>query len=233
MMKFRNLSFITVLIILVFGNNFAYAQYNRKSQGLTGKVKSYTENFFNAVQTDKGWEKGELQRFAKHKATFDQNGRILSNAYYDSTGQVTMKLRYKYKSKKQIEQLQYGPHQQLKNKTRINRVSDTKSTYRKYNLQGDLERAGTTFYENSRLVKSVTKRIFDSASADTVIREVSYNGRGFTSAGKQYIKGGEVLFDHTFEYLKTDKNGNWIKKMVYKAGHDAPFGITTRTYTYY
>lgn len=199
-MKSGIYSLIIITFLLFFScNNSNKVKNDIERRNLNGKVKSITENSYQAVE-----KFGEIVKGEKIVDFVNKENRITS---FNEKGYLTedtslFHIKYKYNKQNKIIEENYGEGMKM---------------FYKYNDKGFILEENQ--YQNKDLVQK-TKCICDKKG--NVIERNYYEGNGkFRSKEKITFKDNEYVSksynaDGTLEYSsKSDKNGNEIESIHY------------------
>ena len=179
-------------------------------ENLKGKVKSITENTYEAVDKFGQIEKGDV--IVDSSAVYTDDGRFkiynekgnkIEENYYNSNGRLYSKTTYKYDEKgNMIEDNFYD--------------SDDgsliyKNTY-KYDEKGN----------------KIEEYHYDEDGKFNYKYTYKYDEKGNIIEENHYDSNGRLDSKYTYEY---DKNNNWIQRIEYK--NTIPHRITERIIEYY
>ena len=179
-------------------------------ENLKGKVKSITENTYEAVDKFGQIEKGNV--LVDSSAVYTDDGRFkiynekgnkIEENYYNSNGSLIYKNTYKYDEKgNKIEENYYNSNGRLYSKT----------TY-KYDEKGNM----------------IEDNFYDSDDGSLIYKNTyKYDEKGNNIEKNNYDSNGRLDSKHTYEY---DKNNNWTQRIEYK--NTIPHRITERIIEYY
>ena len=179
-------------------------------ENLKGKVKSITENTYEAVDKFGQIEKGDVLVDSSavytddgHFKIYNEKGNKIEENYYNSNGSLIYKNTYKYDEKgNKIEENYYNSNGRLYSKT----------TY-KYDEKGNIIEKNN--YDSNDLFNKTTYK---------------YDEKGNTIEINNYNSDGRLDSKYTYKY-KYDKNNNWIQQVKYK--NNKPIQITERIIEYY
>ena len=179
-------------------------------ENLKGKVKSITENTYEAVEKFGQIEKGDV--LVDSSAVYTDDGRFkiynekgnkIEENYYNSNGSLIYKNTYKYDEKgNKIEENYYNSNGRLYSKT----------TY-KYDEKGNM----------------IEDNFYDSDDGSLIYKNTyKYDEKGNIIEENHYDSNGRLDSKYTYEY---DKNNNWTQRIEYK--NTIPHRITERIIEYY
>ena len=179
-------------------------------ENLKGKVKSITENTYEAVDKFGQIEKGNV--LVDSSAVYTDDGRFkiynekgnkIEENYYNSNGRLIYKNTYKYDEKGNIiEENYYNSNGRLY----------SKATY-KYDEKGNM----------------IEDNFYDSDNGSLIYKNTyKYDEKGNNIEKNNYDSNGRLDSKHTYEY---DKNNNWTQRIEYK--NTIPHRITERIIEYY
>ena len=202
-------------------------------ENLKGKVKSITENTYEAVDKFGQIEKGDVLVDSSavytddgHFKIYNEKGNKIEENYYNSNGSLIYKNTYKYDEKgNKIEENYYNSNGRLYSKTTYkydekgniieknghNYDGSYKITY-KYDEKGNNIEQNNYKYDGSFLYKYTYK----------------YDEKGNNIEKNNYDSNGRLDSKYTYEY---DKNNNWTQRIEYK--NTIPHRITERIIEYY
>ena len=179
-------------------------------ENLKGKVKSITENTYEAVDKFGQIEKGDVLVDSSavytddgHFKIYNEKGNKIEENYYNSNGRLYSKTTYKYDEKgNMIEDNFYD--------------SDDgsliyKNTY-KYDEKGN----------------KIEEYHYDEDGKFNYKYTYKYDEKGNIIEENHYDSNGRLDSKHTYEY---DKNNNWTQRIEYK--NTIPHRITERIIEYY
>ena len=179
-------------------------------ENLKGKVKSITENTYEAVDKFGQIEKGDVLVDSSavytddgHFKIYNEKGNKIEENYYNSNGRLYSKTTYKYDEKgNMIEDNFYD--------------SDDgsliyKNTY-KYDEKGN----------------KIEEYHYDEDGKFNYKYTYKYDEKGNNIEKNNYDSNGRLDSKHTYEY---DKNNNWTQRIEYK--NTIPHRITERIIEYY
>ena len=179
-------------------------------ENLKGKVKSITENTYEAVDKFGQIEKGDVlvhssavYTDAGHFEICNEKGNKIEENYYNSNGRLYSKTTYKYDEKgNMIEDNFYD--------------SDDgsliyKNTY-KYDEKGN----------------KIEEYHYDEDGKFNYKNTYKYDEKGNNIEKNNYDSNGRLDSKYTYEY---DKNNNWTQRIEYK--NTIPHRITERIIEYY
>ena len=179
-------------------------------ENLKGKVKSITENTYEAVNKFGQIEKGDILVDSSavytddgHFKIYNEKGNKIEENYYNSNGRLYSKTTYKYDEKgNMIEDNFYD--------------SDDgsliyKNTY-KYDEKGN----------------KIEEYHYDEDGKFNYKYTYKYDEKGNNIEKNNYDSNGRLDSKYTYEY---DKNNNWTQRIEYK--NTIPHRITERIIEYY
>ena len=179
-------------------------------ENLKGKVKSITENTYEAVDKFGQIEKGDVLVDSSavytddgHFKIYNEKGNKIEENYYNSNGRLIYKNTYKYDEKGNIiEENYYNSNGRLY----------SKATY-KYDEKGNM----------------IEDNFYDSDNGSLIYKNTyKYDEKGNNIEKNNYDSNGRLDSKHTYEY---DKNNNWTQRIEYK--NTIPHRITERIIEYY
>ena len=179
-------------------------------ENLKGKVKSITENTYEAVDKFGQIEKGDILVDSSavytddgHFKIYNEKGNKIEENYYNSNGSLIYKNTYKYDEKgNKIEENYYNSNGRLYSKT----------TY-KYDEKGNM----------------IEDNFYDSDDGSLIYKNTyKYDEKGNIIEENHYDSNGRLDSKYTYEY---DKNNNWTQRIEYK--NTIPHRITERIIEYY
>ena len=206
-------------------------------ENLKGKVKSITENTYEAVDKFGQIEKGDIlvdssavyTDYGRFKI-YNEKGNKIEENYYNSNGSLDFKDTYKYDEKG--------------NKIEKNRYNSDGSLYYKvtYKYDGKGNKIEVNHYDsNGSLILKYTYKYDENGNK---IEECWYNEDGslIVKFTPKYDENGNMMevnnydsngslhkkFTYKYEY---DKNNNWTQRIEYK--NTIPNSITERIIEYY
>lgn len=206
-------------------------------ENLKGKVKSITENTYEAVDKFGQIEKGDVLVDSSavytddgHFKIYNEKGNKIEGNIYFSDGRLHPKYTYKYdENRNKIEENYYNSNGRLY----------FKYTY-KYDKKGN-KIEGNIYFSNGKLDKKVTYKYDEKGN---IIELNGYNSDGsllykYTYKydkkeniieKNRYNSNGSLDEKYTYKY-EYDKNNNWIQQVVYE--NNKPIGIKERIIEYY
>ena len=206
-----------ILVILSVLCLVSYGQLEKKSEkkndlteeNLKGKVKSITENTYEAVDKFGQIEKGDVLVDSSavytddgHFKIYNEKGNKIEENYYNSNGSLIYKNTYKYDEKgNKIEENYYNSNGRLYSKT----------TY-KYDEKGN----------------KIEEYHYDEDGKFNYKYTYKYDEKGNNIEKNNYDSNGRLYSKYTYEY---DKNNNWTQRIEYK--NTIPHRITERIIEYY
>ena len=178
-------------------------------ENLKGKVKSITENTYEAVEKFGQIEKGDVLVDSSavytddgHFKIYNEKGNKIEENYYNSNGSLIYKNTYKYDEKgNKIEENYYNSNGRLYSKT----------TY-KYDEKGN----------------KIEEYHYDEDGKFNYKYTYKYDEKGNNIEKNNYDSNGRLDSKYTYEY---DKNNNWTQRIEYK--NTIPHRITERIIEYY
>ena len=200
----KNLLFTSTLFLIV---NFSFAQTKIQNDlsrdGLKGKVKFYSESYYELVDKFGEIEKGSLSD--KYTYKYDVKGNKIEKNYYNAyNGTLWKKYTYKYDEKG-------------------NEIEDNH-----YNGDGSLLSKHTCKYdEKGRMIEE------NSYNADGSLYSKytsKYDEKGNKIEYNEYNADGSLESKRTYKY-EFDATGNWIKKTC--IANDKPKELIERVIEYY
>ncbi len=234
-MKKKNVKLLTwVLLALLVG--FSSCKPKKKTdwekENLKGKVKSYTNFTYKAVEKFGEIQKGERIDWSddNYQIIYDNKGNMIEKNGYNSNGNLIYKIIYKYDNKgNKMEYSTYNSNGNLNNKwTNKYDSKGNKIESSVYNSDGNLGSKYTYKYD-SKGNKIEENRYYSDGSLNYKWT-YKYDNRGNKIEKKWYKSDGSLWWKNTFKY-EYDKHGNWIKQIIYK--NDKPYQIVEREYEYY
>ncbi len=229
-----------------------------EKDNLKGKVKSYTNIAYEAIEKNGKVQKGkrredELDNFL---VKYGNKGNIVERNYYYYDGSLSWKYTYKYDSKvNRIEEnwcnfagkLYYK--YTFKYDSRGNEIEkneydsdgslSSKFTY-KYDSKGN-EIEKNTYNSDGKLIRKYTYKygskgnkiecnIYTSDGSLIGEETYKYDSKGNEIECKGYDLYQKYTYKNKYEY-EYDKHGNWTKQIFY--ADDKPAEIVERKYEYY
>ncbi len=205
-------------------------------ENLKGKVKSITENTYEAVDKFGQIEKGDVLVDSSavytddgHFKIYNEKGNKIEENYYNSNGSLIYKNTYKYDEKgNKIEENYYNSNGRLYSKT----------TY-KYDEKGNMiednfydSDDGSLIYKNTYKYDEKGNKIeeyhYDEDGKFNYKYTYKYDEKGNNIEKNNYDSNGRLDSKYTYEY---DKNNNWTQRIQYK--NTIPHRITERIIEYY
>ena len=207
-------------------------------ENLKGKVKSITENTYEAVDKFGQIEKGDV--LVDSSAVYTDDGRFkiynekgnkIEENYYNSNGSLIYKNTYKYDEKgNKIEENYYNSNGRLYSKT----------TY-KYDEKGNMiednfydSDDGSLIYKNTYKYDEKGNKIeeyhYDEDGKFNYKTTYKYDEKGNKIEYNDYDSDGRLNSKTTYKY-EYDKNNNWTQQVIY--ANNKPTQITERIIEYY
>jgi hypothetical protein len=174
--------------------------------GLKGRVKSFLEQNYDAVQKFGKWEAGKYAH-SRYKIDFDKTGNCTERAFLNKDDEVETKIIPKRENGKIIEEIWYDENGK---QTKIEKVSIISKDKVHEEIKND-ERIVTVKYDDST----------------TAIMKFNKNGHIIEDI---YQRGKEVS-TRRYEYLELDKKKNWTKRIEFY--NNKPNKIETHEIEYY
>ena len=179
-------------------------------ENLKGKVKSITENTYEAVEKFGQIEKGDVLVDSSavytddgHFKIYNEKGNKIEENYYNSNGRLYSKTTYKYDEKgNMIEDNFYDSN---------DGSLIYKNTY-KYDEKGN----------------KIEEYHYDEDGKFNYKYTYKYDEKGNNIEKNNYDSNGRLDSKYTYEY---DKNNNWTQRIEYK--NTIPHRITERIIEYY
>ena len=179
-------------------------------ENLKGKVKSITENTYEAVNKFGQIEKGDILVDSSavytddgHFKIYNEKGNKIEENYYNSNGSLIYKNTYKYDEKgNMIEDNFYDSN---------DGSLIYKNTY-KYDEKGN----------------KIEEYHYDEDGKFNYKYTYKYDEKGNNIEKNNYDSNGKLDSKYTYEY---DKNNNWTQRIEYK--NTIPHRITERIIEYY
>ena len=200
----------TLSVLCLVSCNQSEKKNDLTEENLKGKVKSITENTYEAVDKFGQIEKGDVLVDSSavytddgHFKIYNEKGNKIEENYYNSNGSLIYKNTYKYDEKgNMIEDNFYD--------------SDDgsliyKNTY-KYDEKGN----------------KIEEYHYDEDGKFNYKYTYKYNEKGNMIEKNNYDSNGRLDYKYTYEY---DKNNNWTQRIEYK--NTIPHRITERIIEYY
>jgi hypothetical protein len=231
-MKTINYSSILFLILIteIFYSCTNQNDWNRF--GLNGKVKTYSEKYYDVEKRFGEWETADNEYFSQNKVIFDENGNYQWIEYLYSDDELFGKLKPTYENGKVVEEIYYDEDGELISKTKITYISKNDLEFISYNVEGKITTEGKSNFEKNKVINQTYKIYEDDKITNEYTVIFEYNQDGNLISQRQTDKKGEIFFKK-FEYLSFDKNKNWLKRLDYKSDKSEPENIVIREIEYY
>ena len=206
-------------------------------ENLKGKVKSITENTYEAVDKFGQIEKGDVLVDSSavytddgHFKIYNKKGNKIEENIYDSNGKFVRKTTYKYDKKGNIiEEKSYYPDGSLiykntyKYDEKGNKIEDNS-----YDSDGRLHSKYTYKYDEKG--NKIEENWYNSDGRLHSKYTYKYDEKGNNIEENWYDSDGSLYEKHTYKY-EYDKNNNWTQRIQYK--NTIPLNITERIIEYY
>ncbi|MCG8794595.1 hypothetical protein [Tenacibaculum finnmarkense] len=249
----KKLSLLIIVILTAFSCNNQKEETDLTKEKLKGRVKSYTEISYKAIERFGKIEKGE--RLKSIQIKYSNKGNKIETNHYNSYGSLSSKHIYKYGNKgNKIEKSYYNSDGSL----------SSKHIY-KYDNKGN--KIEMSYYHSDGILKSKSIYKYDNKGNEIEMRYYVSDDLGFKSISKYDNKGNEVEmryydsggnFDeeyyskydnkgnkiemsssnafgkkskYIYKYDNFDKKGNWTKKITFK--NEIPDDILEREFEYF
>ena len=199
----------TLSVLCLVSCNQSEKKNDLTEENLKGKVKSITENTYEAVDKFGQIEKGDVLVDSSavytddgHFKIYNEKGNKIEENYYNSNGSLIYKNTYKYDEKGNIiEENYYNSNGRLYSKT----------TY-KYDEKGN----------------KIEEYHYDEDGKFNYKYTYKYDEKGNNIEKNNYDSNGRLDSKYTYEYAK---NNNWTQRIEYK--NTIPHRITERIIEYY
>ncbi len=205
--------------------------------GVQGNVKTYTENYYEAVHKFGEWVQGDpFDGFGNMRVTFTSNGAYKSLEFLDENNNLTEKMIPKREGGEIVSELRYNPDGKLIGRMKITFTSDTKIKFQNSDVKEGITSKGVSFLENDRIVRQEITLLdeYPGEERQKIILEFEYDSDGRITSQKQTDQNNVVIFHYTFEYVTFDEHKNWTKRLDYdEEDTKTPRKVVTRTYEYY
>ena len=205
----KKIILVILSVLCLVSCNQSEKKNDLTEENLKGKVKSITENTYEAVDKLGQIEKGDV--LVDSSAVYTDDGRFkiynekgnkIEENYYNSNGRLIYKNTYKYDEKgNKIEENYYNSNGRLYSKT----------TY-KYDEKGN----------------KIEDYHYDEDGKFNYKYTYKYDEKGNIIEENHYDSNGRLDSKYTYEY---DKNNNWTQRIEYK--NTIPHRITERIIEYY
>ena len=206
----KKIILVILSVLCLVSCNQSEKKNDLTEENLKGKVKSITENTYEAVDKFGQIEKGDILVDSSavytddgHFKIYNEKGNKIEENYYNSNGRLYSKTTYKYDEKgNMIEDNFYD--------------SDDgsliyKNTY-KYDEKGN----------------KIEEYHYDEDGKFNYKYTYKYDEKGNNIEKNNYDSNGRLDSKYTYEY---DKNNNWTQRIEYK--NTIPHRITERIIEYY
>ena len=206
----KKIILVILSVLCLVSCNQSEKKNDLTEENLKGKVKSITENTYEAVDKFGQIEKGDVLVDSSavytddgHFKIYNEKGNKIEENYYNSNGSLIYKNTYKYDEKGNIiEENYYNSNGRLYSKT----------TY-KYDEKGNM----------------IEDNFYDSDDGSLIYKNTyKYDEKGNNIEKNNYDSNGRLDSKYTYEY---DKNNNWTQRIEYK--NTIPHRITERIIEYY
>ena len=206
----KKIILVILSVLCLVSCNQSEKKNDLTEENLKGKVKSITENTYEAVDKFGQIEKGDVLVDSSavytddgHFKIYNEKGNKIEENYYNSNGSLIYKNTYKYDEKGNIiEENYYNSNGRLYSKT----------TY-KYDEKGNM----------------IEDNFYDSDDGSLIYKNTyKYDEKGNNIEKNNYDSNGRLYSKYTYEY---DKNNNWTQRIEYK--NTIPHRITERIIEYY
>ncbi len=206
----KKIILVILSVLCLVSCNQSEKKNDLTEENLKGKVKSITENTYEAVDKFGQIEKGDV--LVDSSAVYTDDGRFkiynekgnkIEENYYNSNGRLYSKTTYKYDEKgNMIEDNFYDSN---------DGSLIYKNTY-KYDEKGN----------------KIEKYHYDEDGKFNYKYTYKYDEKGNIIEENHYDSNGRLDSKYTYEY---DKNNNWTQRIEYK--NTIPHRITERIIEYY
>ena len=205
----KKIILVILSVLCLVSCNQSEKKNDLTEENLKGKVKSITENTYEAVDKFGQIEKGDILVDSSavytddgHFKIYNEKGNKIEENYYNSNGSLIYKTTYKYDEKgNKIEENYYNSNGRLYSKT----------TY-KYDEKGN----------------KIEEYHYDEDGKFNYKYTYKYDEKGNNIEKNNYDSNGRLDSKYTYEY---DKNNNWTQRIEYK--NTIPHRITERIIEYY
>ena len=205
----KKIILVILSVLCLVSCNQSEKKNDLTEENLKGKVKSITENTYEAVDKFGQIEKGDVIVDSSavytddgHFKIYNEKGNKIEENYYNSNGSLIYKNTYKYDEKgNKIEENYYNSNGRLYSKT----------TY-KYDEKGN----------------KIEEYHYDEDGKFNYKYTYKYDEKGNIIEENHYDSNGRLDSKYTYEY---DKNNNWTQRIEYK--NTIPHRITERIIEYY
>lgn len=200
---------------------------------LNGKVKTYTENYYKAVEKFGEWQAGNPEDYRNYRVNFSADGMYKQMDFLDKENTLRQRMVPKHKDGKVTEELMYDEEGELQSKTVYNHISDTKFEFTSYDIHGKETAKGECFLKDDRVIRRDYKILDNGRVLQEIRIKFNFNAEGLPSSLEQTNPDGTVS-KNAFKYIEFDDQNNWTKRLDY-ASEDSktPDMIVIRTYEYY
>lgn len=232
-MKIKKYILVPMLIV-VFG---MFSSCENKTDwslyALEGKVKKYTENYYEPETKFGEWQKGKPQEYGNYSVTFDTGGMYNGMDFLDENNELRERLIAKIENGKVLEELRYDKDGKSVGVTKFTYLSDSNFEFISYDQDGEIIGEGTSFLENDKVIRRDYKVINKGKISIEFRTTFEYNTKGNISALYQKDEKGDTT-SYTYKYIEFDEKKNWIKRLDYsQENNEIPEKVVVRTYEYY
>lgn len=205
-----------------------------KDYRLKGKVKSYTERYYEPIWQFKQWENGKLKGNEHITVSFNQKGDYTEKEFFDENLNLTTKRVPVYKNKEIIETYDYDANGKLMWYRKYNQTSSEKIEIQIYDKDGKILGDAVVHYLNGKENLYIVHPYDATDDFKEITYFYSYDDADNLINYKQTNRKGEIISNEKYEYLKFDEKGNWLRKLVYTGNSDNhPYSIVIREYEYF
>ena len=229
MEKSFSIFFIGVIVVLSGCKN----QTDWHRDGLNSKVKSVQQLEYIVENRFGEWQKTELENFGSHSLTeYDEDGMIISLTGLNNDLTLMYKNIRSYEYSTPIEETLYDEDGRKFQQRVIMGYSSDGWSFEDFDNDGNKIRIGQVLLENNRIARFTYNNIEDSSK---YIIDYMHGDNGLVLEEHTMYRDNEEehTFTTTYEYLSTDKKGNWLERLYFTDDDDNPLYMHVRTYEYY
>ena len=146
----KKIILIILSVLCLVSCNQSEKKNDLTEENLKGKVKSITENTYEAIEKFGQIEKGDVSYYAYAVTIYNEKGDRIEENHYNSDGSLLYKYTYKYDKKENIIE---------KNRYNSNGSLDEKYTY-KYEYDKNNNWIQQVVYENNKPI-GIKERIIE------------------------------------------------------------------------
>ena len=233
----KKIILVILSVLCLVSCNQSEKKNDLTEENLKGKVKSITENTYEAVDKFGQIEKGDVLVDSSavytddgHFKIYNEKGNKIEENYYNSNGSLIYKNTYKYDKKGNIiEEKSYYPDGSLiykntyKYDEKGNKIEDNS-----YDSDGRLHSKYTYKYDEKG--NKIEENWYNSDGRLHSKYTYKYDEKGNNIEENWYDSDGSLYEKHTYKY-EYDKNNNWTQRIQYK--NTIPLNITERIIEYY